>query len=248
MSKSHAIAWPYPTLFAHRGGGVLAPENTLAAMRVGQAHGFGAVEFDVKLSADSVALLLHDDTLERTSNGHGAAALRSMDEMSALDAGSWHSPAFSGEPIPRFSAVAHFLHGAGLMANVEIKPASGFEALTGEVVTRRILELWQGAPLPLVSSFSALALETARRLAPRLPIGYLCVRVPADWPRRIDALAAYSLHCAASELDDSILAAANAKGIPVLCYTVNDRSLAATLIESGVTSVFSDRIDLLARM
>lgn len=243
-----APEWPLPSVFAHRCGGALAPENTLAGLRMAATMGIRAVEFDVMLSADGSPWLIHDEMLERTTNGRGRVCNTPDRVLQSLDAGGYRHRAFAGERLPTLEAAAACCRELGLMANVEIKPASGFEALTGEVVTRRILELWQGAPLPLVSSFSALALETARRLAPRLPIGYLCVRVPADWPRRIDALAAYSLHCAASELDDSILAAANAKGIPVLCYTVNDRSLAATLIESGVTSVFSDRIDLLARM
>src|SRR5664279_5172482 len=65
--------WPYPRLCAHRGAGKLAPENTLTAMRVGHAHGYGMVEFDVKLSGDNVAFLLHDATLERTTSGRGRA-------------------------------------------------------------------------------------------------------------------------------------------------------------------------------
>ena len=230
-----------PRWFAHRGGGSLAPENTLAGIRLAASLGYKAVEFDVMLSGDGTPVLIHDETLERTTNGSGLVSDTPDSKLFVLDAGG-------GEPIPRFAEAAALCRELGLLANIEIKPAGGFEALTGEVVTRRILKLWQGAPLPLVSSFSELALETARRLAPRLPIGYLCERVPADWQRRLDSLAAFSLHCAASELDASLLAAANADGIPVLCYTVNDKQLAATLFERGVTSVFSDRIDLLSRM
>jgi glycerophosphoryl diester phosphodiesterase len=134
------------------------------------------------------------------------------------------------------------------MANVEIKPAEGFEAITGEVVAARILELWQNAPLPLVSSFSEVALTAARGVASQLPMGCLWDRPPADWRARLDALGAYSLHCAAEALDDDILRAANDVGIPVLCYTVNNRAFAESLFKRGVTSVFSDRIDSLARM
>ncbi|MBK7423150.1 MAG: glycerophosphodiester phosphodiesterase [Propionivibrio sp.] len=243
-----APEWPLPSVFAHRCGGALAPENTLAGLRIAASMGVQAVEFDVMLSADGSPWLIHDETLERTTNGRGRVCDTPDRVLHSLDAGGYQHRAFAGEPLPTLEAAAACCRELGLMANIEIKPASGFEALTGEVVTRRILELWQGAPLPLVSSFSQIALETARRLAPKLPIGYLCVRVPADWLRRLDSLAAFSLHCAASELDDSIRDAANAVGIPVLCYTVNDRQLAASLFERGVTSVFSDRIDLLTRM
>ena len=80
-------AWPYPRIFAHRGGGTLAPENTLAAFRLGQSLGYRAHEFDVKLSKDNVAVLLHDATLERTTNGTGRAADFDYAQLAKLDAG-----------------------------------------------------------------------------------------------------------------------------------------------------------------
>jgi len=126
--------WPYPRIFAHRGGGSLAPENTLAAIRLGQDLGFGAHEFDVKLSKDEVAMLLHDDTLERTTDGKGRACELGWAELCRLDAGGWHSQAFRGEPIPRFDAAARLLIAGGTLANVEIKPADGFDRITGERV------------------------------------------------------------------------------------------------------------------
>src|SRR6187397_2491801 len=84
--------WPYPRLFAHRGGGSLAPENTLAAVKLGQSLGYRAHEFDVKLTKDNVAMLLHDATLERTTTGKGRAADFTWKELAVLDAGAWHSP------------------------------------------------------------------------------------------------------------------------------------------------------------
>ena len=78
-------AWPYPRLAAHRGAGKLAPENTLAALRLGHAHGYRMAEIDVKLSADGVAFLLHDDTLDRTSNGRGRADALTWRELAQLD-------------------------------------------------------------------------------------------------------------------------------------------------------------------
>jgi len=85
--------WPYPRLAAHRGAGKLAPENTLAAFRLGYAHGYRMAELDVKLSADGVAFLLHDNTLDRTTNVRGRADALNWRQLSLLDAGSWHSPA-----------------------------------------------------------------------------------------------------------------------------------------------------------
>jgi len=159
--------WPYPKLFAHRGGGSLAPENTLAAVKLGQSLGYHAHEFDVKLSKDNVALLLHDATLERTTNGKGRACDLTWKELSAFDAGSWHSAAFRGEPIASFEAVAKQLVAMGDMANVEIKPTPGFERETGAVVAREAAKRWKGAKVPpLLSSFAFEALLAAKKAAP----------------------------------------------------------------------------------
>ena len=240
-----APAWEVPRVIAHRCGGALAPENTLAGLPIAAALGYRAVEFDVMLSADGTPWVIHDETLERTTNGRGNVCGTPDTILRTLDAGAHQHRAFAGEPLPTFEAVARACRTLGLLANVEIKPAQGFEQITGETVARRILELWGDAPLPLVSSFSGEALVAARHVAPQLPLGYLCVRPPEDWMRRMDAVAAYSLHCAARKLDDSVLATARAAGIPVLCFTVNDRQDAEALLARGVTAVFSDRIDSL---
>jgi glycerophosphoryl diester phosphodiesterase len=241
-------AWSLPRVIAHRCGGALAPENTLAGLRIATTLGIRAVEFDVMLSADGSPWLIHDELLERTTNGGGKVCDTPDSILRTLDAGCYRHPAFSGEPLPTFEAAAALCRELGLMTNVEIKPAEGFEALTGEVVASRILEWWQGGSLPLVSSFSEAALAAARRVAPQLPLGCLWDRPPVDWRERLNALGAYSLHCAAEALDDSVLADAQANGTPVLCYTVNERWLAESLFRRGVTSVFSDRLDVLAGM
>ena len=90
--------WPYPFWIAHRGAGKLAPENTLAAFRLGAQHGYRMFECDAKLSADGAVFLLHDATLERTTNGHGVAGELPWHTLSQLDAGGWHSRAYAGEP------------------------------------------------------------------------------------------------------------------------------------------------------
>lgn len=238
-----APGWTLPRVFAHRCGGALAPENTLAGLRMAAAMGCRAVEFDVMLSADGSPWLIHDETLERTTNGAGRLCDTLNGVLIKLDAGSYQHRAFAGEPIPTLEAAAALCLELNLMANVEIKPAAGFEAVTGEVVAKLVPQLWRDAPLPLVSSFSDKALIAARSAAPLLPLGYLWERPPTDWLSRLNALGAYSLHCACSELDDAVLRTASANGIPVLCYTVNDRQAADALFKRGVAAVFSDRID-----
>ena len=134
----HLTPWPYPCWIAHRGAGTLAPENTLAAFRLGADHGFAMFECDVKLSADGEPFLLHDAELERTTNGQGAAGLLSWDALSRLDAGSWHGRAYAGEPLLRLEALARWLQGLGLMVNLEIKPTPGDDTRTGRVVAERV--------------------------------------------------------------------------------------------------------------
>src|SRR5690625_4278165 len=126
--------WPWPCLIAHRGAGTLAPENTLAAMRTGQAHGLRMMEYDVRLTRDGIPVLLHDDTLNRTSNGRGHLAEHSLDALLKLDFGAWHSAAYAGEPIPTLYSIAAYTLANGLHSNIEIKAACGTEAETGTII------------------------------------------------------------------------------------------------------------------
>ena len=200
------------------------------------------------LSADGSPWLIHDETLERTTNGHGRVCDTSDAVLRTLVLRSASDGSLSEEPLPSLKAAVAGCLQLGLQANVEIKPAQGFEALTGEVVASQLMDLWQGAPLPLVSSFSEQALVAARRCAPVLPIGFLWDVAPADWQTRLGELDGFSLHCSAVLLDDAVLAQARAAGVPVLCFTVNERSTAESLLRRGVSSVFSDRIDQLEGM
>ncbi len=118
--------WPYPRIVAHRGGGKLAPENTLAAIDVGARYGHTMIEFDAKLSKDGQIFLLHDDNLERTSNGWGVAGELAWDDLLKVDAGSWFSREFKGEPLPLLSQVAERCRRHGMMANIELSRPPGW--------------------------------------------------------------------------------------------------------------------------
>ena len=246
--KNPAPEWPIPRVVAHRCGGALAPENTLAGLAITASLGFKAVEFDVMLSADGTPWLIHDETLERTTNGAGKVCATNDQVLGGLDAGGFHHRSYRGEPLPTFAAAAARCRALGLMANVEIKPAAGFERVTGEVVARSILELWAGAPMPLVSSFSDEALEAARRVAPQLPLGYLWDCPPENWTDRAACHGVFSLHCSAEGASEKVLAEARSRGIPVLCWTINERSQAVGLLERGVSAVICDRIDRMVGM
>ena len=239
--------WAYPRLCAHRGAGKLAPENTLAAFRLGYAHGYRMAEVDVKLSADGVPFLLHDDTLDRTTNVQGRADAHTWRELAQLDAGSWHSPAYAGEPLCTLASVARWSLAHDVAVNIEIKPTRGRERETGAAVAFDAATLWTGARVPpLLSSFSDAALDAARDAVPALPRAWLADRLPEDWRAR-----AARADCIAVDLEHALLNRAlveeiHAAGMRVLCWTVNDPSLVERLFDLGADTVITDAVDILA--
>lgn len=239
--------WPYPRTVAHRGAGKLAPENTLAAFRHGASFGYRMFEFDVKLSADGKAVLMHDATLDRTTSGSGRLDALTLGELAMLDAGSWHGAAYAGEPIPTLAAVAAFTRANGFLVNIEIKPVPGTETRTGAAVALDALALWRDAEVPpLLSSFSEDALEAARRVAPALPRALLVDRLPADWLERLRRLDCVALDTNHRELTSDVVKEAHSHGFRVACYTVNDPDRAAELLGWGVDTVITDAVDLIA--
>jgi glycerophosphoryl diester phosphodiesterase len=238
--------WPYPAVAAHRGAGRLAPENTLAAMRVGASLHHTLFEFDVKLSGDGKPVLLHDATLDRTTSGRGPAGACTFAEIAQLDAGAWLGPAWAGEPVPTLAAVAAYLRANGLFANVEIKPSPGRELETGAAVGMAAAHLWRDAAVPpLLSSFSEDALAAAGRVVPWLPRALLVDRLPDDWLERVRRLGCVALDANHASLTEAVVARAHAERLRVLTYTVNDPARAALLRGWGVDCVITDAVDLL---
>ena len=227
-------------LIAHRCGGAHAPENTLAGLHAAARLGFEAVEFDVMLAACGTPVLIHDETLERTTNGTGRVCEMPFAALRALDAGSWFHPNFAGERIPTLAEAIALADALGLQVNVEIKPAQGFEQATASAVARALRGGGCGGEPPLLSSFSIEALQVARPLAPELPRALLVEDVPRNWRSRLDALGAVALHCEASKLTSAQIARCVAAGVPLRCYTVNDEVEARRLFDAGVSAVFTD--------
>lgn len=236
--------WPYPALIAHRGAGKIAPENTLAAMRVGAQNGFRMMEYDVKLSRDAVPVLLHDDDLDRTSNGQGRASRLTLAELSALDFGAWHSSAYAGEPIPTLSSIAAFTLANQVHSNIEIKPTTGDEAETGRQVALAAQALWAQASLPpLLSSFSEAALEAAQHAVPTLPRALLIEEeVPADWPERLERLGCMGLNLNDRFVTQALVQEIRQKGYTVAVWTVNDAERVRELLDWGCNGIFTDKV------
>lgn len=238
--------WRYPRYIAHRGGGALAPENTLAGIRLAARLGFRAIEFDVMLSADGVPVLFHDETLERTTDGSGKLAEHTLAQLRKLDAGSKHHPAFASESIPTLDEALVLCRKLNLAANIELKPSPGTEHGTGLAVTRQTQEVssrWPQLSL-LLSSFSETALAAAREVADELPRALLVTEIPADWQPRLEQHDCQALHCAAEHFHPELAAALNAAGYALAGYTVNRKEQAKQFFAAGVSAIFTDRLDL----
>ncbi|CAN7251642.1 glycerophosphodiester phosphodiesterase [Acidovorax sp. LjRoot129] len=245
--------WPYPRWIAHRGAGKLAPENTLAAFRLGAQHGYRMFECDAKLSADGVPFLMHDATLNRTTNGVqvlGAAASATGGDhpwsvLSQLDAGAWHSRSHAGEPLPTLENLARYCIANGYFLNIEIKPTPGLEEKTGQVVGEWSARLWQGQAVPpLFSSFKPDALAGARATAPQIPRALL---IDALWDGCLDAaraLGCVAIVCNHALWDRALVAQVQGLGMRTLSYTVNDDWAAQRLIDLGTDGIITDRVDL----
>ena len=239
--------WPFPRVAAHRGGGTLAPENTMAGLRCALAHGFHAVEFDVMLSQDSVPVLMHDEEFGRTVARSGSVARTSAAALAAMDAGAWFAPDHSGERVPTYEQAFEFCRSNQIWMNVEIKPATGLARATGRVVAQTTLALLGAQQAtPLLSSFSFEALQAAAEVAPQIPRGWLTDTIPLDWQDRLHALGATALHTNQRHLTAALAAAIKKAGFGLFCYTVNAPERAIELLKWGVDGFCTDRIDLIS--
>ena len=247
------MSWSYPErVLAHRGGGTLAPENTMAGLAEGMRRGFRAIEYDIMLARDGVAVVMHDPYLGRTVAGSGNVFDYDGLELAAMDAGSWFARAYDGEPVPLFVEYAGFCKAHGVWMNMEIKPAPGYDIETGGAVARIAAGMFADEiaarrwdVVPLLSSFSELALEAAREVAPEVPRALLMSELPPDWERRAQAVGAVAVHVNHRHLTRELAQAVKGAGYALFCYTVNEPARARELLAWGVDAFCTDRIDLI---
>jgi glycerophosphoryl diester phosphodiesterase len=254
-TSTETAMWPYPKVLAHRGGGTLAPENTLAALRCGLAYGFRAVEFDVMLSGDGIGVILHDPDFGRTVAGQGNVARTPAADLVRMDAGAWFGPGFAGETVPLFTDFIDYCRSQGIWMNIEIKPVPGYEAETGRWVAHTTRahfsdalsagEEGRAGALPLLSSFSMVALAAAQEAAPELPRACLFDTIPDDWRAQATALGAVAIHTNQKHLTPALARAVKEAGYGLFCYTVNTPERAAEITAWGVDGFCTDRIDLI---
>ena len=251
---------------AHRGNRSLAPENTLAAARKGLAAGADMWELDVAMSADGIPYLVHDDTLERTSNVAEIFPERrpwpthafTLAELSRLDFGTWFNAtdpfgqiaagnvsaaeqaAYVGEPAPTLEEALAFTRDHDWRVNVEIKDLSGTPGdatIVEQVVT--LIETLDMAERVIISSFNHAYLVRAKAANPALPTAALVYRPVADPLALLQQLQAeaYNPH---RSIDPSEIAPLRAQGFGVNVWTVNDEALMRRLIEAGASGIFTD--------
>ncbi len=235
-----------PRIIGHRGAKASAPENTLAAIREARRQGASWVEFDVKLTADGEPILLHDETLERTTDGAGPVREAALAEIRRLDAGSWFGPAWRGEPVPTLGEALDLLAQLGMGFNLEIKPCPGREAETARVAVAQVAAHWLAdRPPPIISSFQPTALAAAQAAAPGLIRGYLVKELPVDWKAEAERFACRTVHVGWRNFSHRQAAAVKAAGYQLLVWTVNDPRRARELFAWGVDAVITDRPEAL---
>lgn len=232
---------PLPPVIGHRGAAACAPENTFGGLRRAKALGCRWVEFDVRLTADGELILLHDERLDRTTDGSGRARALPLSVIRRHDAGSWFDPSFTGERVPTLAEAIEVLAELGLGANIEVKAGRGLAAATGGATADLLARSWpRQLPPPLISSFLPRALAAARDRAPAIARGLLVRAVPRHWRVRAKSLGCASIHAEHRRLRPAIVAEIRDSGYAALAYTVNDAARARELLAWGVASVFSD--------
>jgi glycerophosphoryl diester phosphodiesterase len=220
----------YPRIIAHRCGGGLAMENSIAGLVAAKQCGCRAVEFDVMLTADGVPILMHDETLDRTTRCTGRVADLTFEQIRA------------GDPrVPTLGEAIGECQRLGLWTNIELKPAAGHEEETGTVVCRWLARNWHGNGV--ISSFSEKSALAGRHALPAAAFALLCDALPADWQARMDRLNAVAVHLDANQVDVGTAGQLGAAGVPWAAWTVNDQATAERLFGLGAAAIFTDRPD-----
>lgn len=233
-------------IIAHRGASGYAPENTLAAFEKAYALGSRFIEFDVMLSVDGEAFVFHDETLKRTTNGHGQFGMVTADYLATLDTGRWFAKAFLGEKILSLRQAIEWLNDVNVHANIEIKPFPGQTEATAMAVLTHVNRFWsQDRKLPLISSFDYNALVFCRQFSPEIPIGLLLDKWQDHWLAMAKDLGCVSVHLSHRIANLARISAIKKAGYLVYVYTINRKRKAVKLFSWGVDAVFSNYPDLL---
>lgn len=223
---------------AHRGASAYAPENTVAAFDEAIRLGCPAVELDVRLTSDGVPVVLHDETVDRTTNGSGRVSDLSRIDLLRLDAGSWKHPRFAGTRIPTLDEALHAIAGLAL-------PVLELKVPLESSVLREILELHDALADAVVLSFEPAIVAAVRRDLPSLRVGLLAETWHSSLPRRALDLGATLVVLDVGAVAQPVADAVHKAGLRLWCYTVNDAGAAAACGAMGVSGIITDKPDLI---
>ena len=228
---------PTGPVIGHRGAAAFVRENTLAGFELAADLGCRMVELDVRLTADDVPVVFHDDALDRLTPASGPVAAWSFAALRALD-----------PLIPTLAETLAVCSARELAVNIEIKPDRGRERLTARLALEQARRLWPASlPPPLVSSFRDSCLDQAARTCPAWPRALLRVKPSASSIRRAVALGCVAIHADQRYLGPARIKAILAAGLSLRAYTVNDSRRATALLDDGVAALFSDDPALLGQ-
>jgi len=231
---------------AHRGASARAPEHTRAAFEQALRLGVDMIELDVQLSRDDELVVIHDATLNRTTNGHGAVRAHAWQDLKGLDAGSWFGPGFAGEGLLRLADVLRLV-GNRARLNVEMKGTAGDWPVLAEKLIG-VLRAGGCFEATVVSCFEPGALEAARAVGPDVRLGLLWqspeLAEAWQWAR---ALRAVSVHPHWGLVGADLVRDAHDLGLQVFAWTVNDVEVMRRLIGWRVDGIISDRPDRFAQ-
>lgn len=235
-----------PRNLAHRGASALAPENAMAAFQLAERLGADGFEFDVQVTRDGVPVVIHDEWLDRTTNGKGWVFQHTFEEVRRLDAGSSFGPEFKGEKIPTLEEVIAAF-GERMFLNIELKNSyfdmPGLEEKTIELVRRYGVE--QNV---IVSSFHHGSMQRFRQLAPDIRTGLLYDCYIVDVVEYAKKLGASALHPLFAGVKPEVVAAAKANGLEINVWTVNEPDHMRLVLAAGVDSVITNHPDRLREM
>lgn len=224
---------------AHRGYSSKAPENTMAAFELALDVGCDGLELDVHLTKDGEVIVVHDHTLERTSNGTGIVEKHTLAELQKLDAGSWFAPEFKGERLPSLREVCELVKDKELLFNVELKVAQGYEQLNQKVL--ELLNEYDLHERTVISSFNHYALVHFKEISPQTRTGILYSAAlfnPWEYAKSIGATALHPKH---QTIIPEIVAGAHASGVMVNSWTVDEpediERMKLAKIDSIITNV-----------
>lgn len=230
-----------PPVIAHRGAGADAPENTLAAIRSAHEQGANWIEVDIKITYDGVPILMHDDTLDRTTTGQGPVAEKTWDDIQKLRVSVEAGSKYQQEAIPSLAEVIKLILDLDMSLVAELKPCLGRSKATTMVAMIELAKAWPERALsPVISSFDMESLEMAAQLEPHWSRCLLLKEWDTDWRQKVSQAGACAVSLPESHLSQERVNEIVRLRIPLLAYTVNEPARAKELLAWGVTAVYAD--------